>query len=82
MDLINWQVRSSIRRGGDGVKWLNGGYRYFSQLRVPLNIDSPYIIDSVKQENTQYANSKNLPLGSKTFSFLMKCFNWFLGYVS
>ena len=32
MDLIYWSVRSSSRRGGDGVK----GYRCFSHLRPSL----------------------------------------------
>ena len=32
---INWSVRSSSRRGGDGVNWMDM-LRYFSQLRVSL----------------------------------------------
>ena len=36
MKLIYWPVRSSSRRGGDGVKRINGKHRYFSQLRVSL----------------------------------------------
>ena len=31
MDLIYWSVRSSSKRGGNG---LNEGYRYFSQLLI------------------------------------------------
>ena len=36
MDIGYWSVRSSIKSGGDGVKGLDGGYHYFSQLRVSL----------------------------------------------
>ena len=36
MDLIYWSVRSISSMGGDGVKVMDGGYRYFSQLRVTL----------------------------------------------
>ena len=32
VDLIYLSVRPSIRMGGDGVKWVDGGYRYMSQL--------------------------------------------------
>ena len=32
MDFMNWSVRSS--RGGEGVKVVGSGYRYFSQLRA------------------------------------------------
>ena len=30
MDLLYWSVRSFSRKGGDGVKGLDGGYRFFS----------------------------------------------------
>ena len=36
MKLIYWPVRSSSKRGGDGVKRINGKHRYCSQLRVSL----------------------------------------------
>ena len=36
MDLIYWLVRSSGRRGWDGVNWVDGGYRYSGLLRVLL----------------------------------------------
>ena len=36
MDLIYLSVLSSSRRAGDGVKGVDGGYCYFSQLRVLL----------------------------------------------
>ena len=36
MDLIYWSVHSSSRRGGDNILGVDGGYRYFSQLRLSL----------------------------------------------
>ena len=30
MDLIYWSIRSSSKRGGDGLKGMDEGYRYFS----------------------------------------------------
>ena len=36
MDLIYWSVRLCSSRGGDEVKWVDGGYHYFSQLKVSL----------------------------------------------
>ena len=36
MELIYWSVRSSSRSGGDGVKGVEGGNRYFIPLRVSL----------------------------------------------
>ena len=34
---LYWQVRISGRWGGDGVKGVEWGYRYFSPLQVSLN---------------------------------------------
>ena len=36
MDLIYWSVRLCSSTGGDEVKWVDGGYRNFSQLKVSL----------------------------------------------
>ncbi len=36
MEHIYWSVRPSSKRGGDGIKGVDGGYRYFSQLKVLL----------------------------------------------
>ena len=36
MDLIHWSVRSSSRKGGNGVKGMNGRDRYFRQLQISL----------------------------------------------
>ena len=33
MDIIYWSVCSSSRRGGNGVKGVNVGERYFSRLQ-------------------------------------------------
>ena len=33
---IYWSVRSTTKRGGDGVKGENWRFRYFSQLRASL----------------------------------------------
>ena len=37
IELIDWSVRSSIKRDCDWVKWVEGGNRYFSPLRVSRN---------------------------------------------
>ena len=36
IELIYWLIRTSRRRGGDGVKRVEGGIRYFSPLSVLL----------------------------------------------
>ena len=36
MDLIYWSVSSSSRRGGYGVKVVDGGYCYFSPMELAL----------------------------------------------
>ena len=36
MVLIYWSARSSINSRADEVKWMDVGYRYFSQLWVSL----------------------------------------------
>ena len=37
MDIIYWPVRSSSRKGGDGVKEVDSEDCYFSQLLVSLH---------------------------------------------
>ena len=37
MDIIDWLVRSSSRKGGDEIEGVDGGYRYSSQLQVSLD---------------------------------------------
>ena len=34
MDINYWSVHLFTRMGGDEVKGVNGGYRYFRQMRV------------------------------------------------
>ena len=36
-ELLYWSVRSSGRRGGDGIKGVNVEYRYFSPQRIQFN---------------------------------------------
>ena len=45
MELVYWSVRSSRRGGGDGVKGVDGGNRYFRPLQVSLIREEENVVD-------------------------------------
>ena len=65
MNLFYWSVRSFSRKGGDGVKGVDGWYHYFSQLRVSLN-------ENLLQHPCNNISITSIPQLTNTFSYIYR----------
>ena len=73
MDIVYWSVPSSSRTG-DGVKEVDGKYRYFSRLRVSLldYIHNNLVLDQSNNKSIEkklYLNSRKSKIRLKNYAY-------------